>query len=276
MKRIVILGLVLIATTRDASFAAPAADAPAREVSFQQRLGATVPDDIALRDESGRTVSLRDYFVGQPVILVLGYYHCPNLCSTVMTALVESLGRVTRDAGPAFQLVAVSIDPREDSPVAASTKAAYLRAYDRPGAASSWHFLTGEEAQIRHLAASIGFSYRYDRALGQYAHPAGIVLLTPGERIARYFLGVSFPAPELDRALVDASAERTGALSDRILLLCFHYDPRTGAYTPAILELLRFACGTAVLGLAALALRAFVRERRASRAREATRKRPAP
>jgi protein SCO1/2 len=246
--KLIALAVLLLAAISGA-WATEDRDAPARGVGFDQRLGAALPVDAVFTDESGTSVRLSRYFAREPVILVLGYYHCPNLCSTVMTSLLDSLNRVTLDAGRDFQVVAVSIDPSETPVIAASKKAAYLATYARPGAAGGWHFLVGDEDSISRLASSVGFRYRYDPSLKQYAHATGFVVATPMAEIARYFFGVDFPARDLRLALVESSSGRIGSLADYVLLLCCSYDPKTGRYSVVIVKTLQLACFATLLAL---------------------------
>src|SRR5207245_5598653 len=63
--------------------------------------------------------------------------------------------------------------------------------------AQDWPFLTGAEANVRALADSLGFKYRYDGPTAQFAHPAVAFVLTPEGRISRYLYGVEFPGRDL-------------------------------------------------------------------------------
>src|SRR5206468_2802754 len=205
------------------------------------------PLDLTFRDEQDKPVTLRQYFGEKPVILVLAYYRCPRLCSLVLNGLVSGLREIDYEIGNQFIVVTVSIDPREAPELAAAKKAAYAERYGRAGAASGWHFLTGEEAAIQRLADAVGYRYAYDAERDQFAHDSAIMVLTPDGTIARYFYGIEFPARELRFGLEDASAGKVGSPVTRPLrLLCFAYDPSTGKYT---LMTLRLAPARYVFGL---------------------------
>src|SRR5262245_25850469 len=133
-----------------------------RKVEFDQNLNAQVPLDLPFRDDSGRAVRLGDFLGKRPVILALVYYECPMLCTLVLNDLTRSLKPLAFDAGREFDVVAVSIDPKETPALAALKKRGYLRRYGRPGSEQGWHFLTGEETSIRRLAQVVGFRYDYD------------------------------------------------------------------------------------------------------------------
>lgn len=238
------------------------ADERLGQIRFEQRLNTQVPLDLVFRNENGAPVALRDYFGVRPVILTLGYYECPMLCSMVRDGLFESLQALDFDVGKDFAVINVSIDPDEPAVLAAATKALYVQRYARPGAAEGWHFLTGTEDSIRHLAEAIGFAYAYDPVIDQYAHPSGIVLLTPQGKISRYFYGIEFAPRDLRLGLVEASANKIGSPIDQVLLRCYQYDPVTGRYTVAILTILQIAGVAAVLVLGLVITVLFRREQR--------------
>ncbi len=208
-----------------------------KKVGFAQRLDAQLPLELPFIDDQGRTVTLGDYFHDRPVILVLAYYRCPMLCTLVLNGLTQSLFDVPFDAGKQFEIVTVSIDPRETPELAAAKKKTYVTRYGRPGAAAGWHFLTGPQTSIAPLAEAVGFRYTYDAKRDEYAHAAGIVVATPGGRLARYFYDVRFRPRDVRLALVEASAGKIGTPIDQILLYCFHYDPTEGKYGTTIMAL---------------------------------------
>jgi protein SCO1/2 len=234
-----------------------------KQVAFEQNLDAQLPLETPLRDESGRHVTLRDFFgKKKPVVLLFVYFECPMLCKVELNGLVRNLRTLSLSAGKEFDIVTVSIDPRESPELATMKKRNYLKWYDRPGAENGWHFLTGEEPAIKRLTGVAGFRYAYDEKNDQYAHPAGLIVATPEGRISRYVYGVDFPASALRWALVEASAGKIGTPVDKILLMCFHYDPATGRYSFAIMSALRILGTATALALGTYMLTMFLRDRR--------------
>lgn len=236
-----------------------------RGVGFDQHLGEQVPLDAEFVDESGKSVRLGDYFHGKPVILVMAYYRCPMLCTLVLNGLVQGMIDMSFNAGKEFEVITVSFDPHETPDLAAAKKQTYLSRYRRPGAADGWHFLTGKETSIRRLAQSIGFRYVYDPATDQFAHAAGLVILTPEGKIARYFYDISFPARDLRLGLVEASAHKIGSRVDEVLLFCFHYDPATGKYGVAVMNFVRLGGLMTFVALVTFIGLQFRRERKRGR-----------
>jgi protein SCO1/2 len=231
-------------------------------VGIDQHLDEQVPLDLPFRDEAGRSVRFGDYLGKRPVLLALVYYDCPMLCTQVLNGLVSALGVVSFDAGKQFDVVVVSFDPREKPADASAKKIAYLSRYKRPGADAGWHFLTGEAAPIAALTKAVGFRYRYDAELGQFAHASAVYVLTPGGRVSRYFFGIEYAPKDLRLGLIEAADSRIGTPVDQILLYCFHYDPKSGKYGATIVNIVRLAGGATVL---ALALSLWLMSRRSRR-----------
>jgi len=231
-----------------------------RDVGLDQRLGDSIPLDLTFRDEHGQPVALRQFFGQKPVILTLVYYQCPMLCTEVLNGLLRSSKELPLEIGRDFSIVTVSIDPSERPVLAEVKHELYSGLYGRPGGPQGWHFLTGEEAQIKALARAVGFRYAYDSASGQFAHPSGIMVLTPEGKLARYFYGISYPSRDLRLGLVEASQEKIGSPIDQILLYCYHYDPATGRYGLLISRVIQAAGALTVLSLALVIAILFRRE----------------
>jgi protein SCO1/2 len=230
----------------------PASTRPAalREVGFDQNLDRRVPLDTSLVDEAGRTVRLGDYFGTRPVVLLFAYYECPMLCTQVINGLASALGVLTLEPGKDFEVITISIDPRDTPATATAKKAAYMQRYKRPGAEAAWHFLTfrpGDAVSIERLTEAAGFRYVWDEQTQQFAHPSGVIVLTPDLRLG----------------LVEASAGTVGSPVDALLLYCFHYDPMTGRYGLVIMRAIRLAGAATVLALGSFIFVMVRRERRA-------------
>jgi protein SCO1/2 len=237
-----------------------------RDVGFDQRLDESIPLDLTFRDEAGRPVTLGSLFRGRPVILNLAYYRCPMLCTLVLNGLLSSMRALPFDVGKEFDVLTVSFDPEDTPEQATQKKATYLGEYRRPGADAGWHFLTGDAASIEALARAVGFRYHYDPDRKEFAHAAGIAVLTPAGRIARYFFGVEFSPRDLKFGLMEAAEGHIGSPIDQLLLFCFHYDPSSGRYTTAVLTVVR-AGGVLTLLILAAFIAWAVRRERAGRAR---------
>src|SRR5438477_2458529 len=236
---------------REPGMTASTIPAPLREIGFDQNLDQRVPLDTPLVDETGRAMHLGDFFGRRPVILVFAYYDCPMLCTQVINGLASALGVLSLEAGKDFEIVTVSFDPRDTPATATAKKAVYLDRYERPGAAAAWHFLTGSPASIERLTKAAGFRYVWDDQTKQFAHPTGVIVLTPDGRLARYLFGIEYGPRDLRLALVEASAGKVGTPVDSLLLYCYHYDPMTGRYGLVIMRAMRIGGAATVLALGA-------------------------
>ena len=247
--RILVACLLLLAPLGSVRAQAP----PGLEgVGIEQHLNQPLPADLEFVDDHGRNVRLGDYQGEHPVILVLAYYECPMLCTLVLNGLASSLDILTFDVGKDFDVVVVSIDPGETTELAAKKKASYVARYGREGSESGWHFLTGKEESIKKLADSVGFAYRYDPSIDEYAHAAGIMVVTPDGKLSQYFYGVEFSPKDLRFALVEASQNQIGNVVDQVLLYCYRYDPERGSYSLMITRLMKVAGALTIVGIVLL------------------------
>ena len=221
-----------------------------REIGFDQHIDSRIPLDVPFRDETGRPVTIGDYFGKRPVVLLFAYFDCPMLCTQVINGLSSALGVLSLEPGRDFEILTVSFNPRDTPESARANKAIYIERYKRDGAADSWHFLTGDQAAIDRLTKAAGFKYAWDADTKQYAHPTGVMVLTPDGRLARYLFGIEYGPRDLRYAIVEASAGRVGNAVDTLLLYCYHYDPETGRYGLAIMRTIRVAAAGTVLMLA--------------------------
>jgi protein SCO1/2 len=227
-----------------------------KQVGIDQKLNQSIPLNLTFRDENGAPVQLGQFFGQKPVILTLVYYNCPNLCTQVLNGVESGLKELHMDIGKQFDVVTISIDPTESHVLAKVKQEMYMGMYGRPGAAQGWHFLTGDEPQIKQLADAVGFRYAYDPDTKQFAHASAIMLLTPEGKISRYFYGIQYPSRELRLGLVEASEGKIGTPVDQVLLFCYHYDPKTGKYGLLISHVIQAggALTVLILGIAMLIL----------------------
>ena len=259
------LGLAVLAIAALCATLAHAAvvPPPIEHVAFAPGANAVLPLDVALTDEHGERVQLRDYLDRGPAIVVPAYFACSNLCGIVLHGLAQDLSTAAIEAGRDVEVIAVSIAP-DEGPDAALEKKRMVLGEDVPG----WHFLTGDEAAIHAVSAALGYRYAYDPVERQYAHASGIAIVSPRGRISRVMYGVAFPERELHEALATARARdpppaEADATADlaRTWLLCFHYDPHTGRYTFAAMNAVRIAALVALTALCFAIIRMCRHER---------------
>ncbi len=237
----------------EASVPAKQMPTPLKNIGYDQRLGESLPLAAPVRDETGRTVPLGSFFGARPVIFVLAYFRCPMLCNVVMDDLASSLKIVPFTPGKDYDIVVVSFDPADTPSLAAAKKDEVVARYNdgrgKRATAPAWHFLTAQPEAIAAITRAVGFRYYWDTETRQFAHAAGIVLLTPKGRISRYIYGVEFPARDIRLGLVEASGEQIGSVVDQVLLFCFHYNPVIGKYSAVTMNIVRLGGAITVIGL---------------------------
>lgn len=238
-------------------------DPTPEEITFEQRLNAEVSGELAFRDSEGNRVKLADYYGDKPILLSLVYYECPMLCTLSLNGMVMAMRDIPYIAGTDYTVLTVSFDHEETHVMAAAKKAAYLETYARPGAHAGWHFLVGEEGPVQELCSAVGFGFKYDPTSDEYAHRAGIVVLTPEGVVSRYLPGIEYDPRDLRLSLVEASENRIGTIADKIALLCYHYDPSAGAYSFFIMNIIRIGCLITVVVLAVLMVALFRNDKKA-------------
>jgi protein SCO1 len=229
-----VVSLALLASILSPGSALAASDA--EDLAFRPHPGDRLPLGTAFTDDQGRSVTLRDYFDKVPVILVLEYLRCTSLCGVTLQNLVEALARVPLEPGRDYQLVAISIDPRDKLADATAARAKYVDLLGRQGTARGMHFLTTPSiATVRAVADAVGFPYRYDNWLDAYLHPAGFIILAPNGVISRYVEGIEISPQELIGALADAEQDKSQGPLTRLLLLCHVQGIALGRLTLPVL-----------------------------------------
>jgi protein SCO1/2 len=225
-----------------------------QDVDVIEHLGDKIPGGLVFRDPNGGKVELDALLGGRPLLVTLGYYRCPMLCSLVLDGLAKAMKGSGLFPGKDFQAVSISIDPNEDPKLARETRDRMLRAVGVSDDAGSglWPFTLGDAVGSRSLADAVGFKYVYDGQSRQFAHAAVAFVLTPEGRISRYLYGVDVLARDFRLALVEAGGGKVGTSFDRVLLSCFKYDPINRRYAPFVMGFMRIGAGLVFISLATL------------------------
>lgn len=233
-------------------------------VGIEEHLGRQVDLNLQFTAESGYPVALSEFFQKKrPVILDLIYYQCPNLCTLVLNGQTQAMREILPwTPGNEYEVVTISIDPQESFDLARKKKAIYTSSFDHP--APGWHFLCDRDGNAKKLAEMVGYKYRWDERTQQFAHAAGIMILTPEGKVARYLYGASFHPRDMRFALAEASENRTTMAVQKILLYCYHYDPQAGGYVLFATNIMRIGGVLTVLLIAFFVWRMVQAERRKS------------
>jgi protein SCO1/2 len=231
--------------------------------SQQDSVGVLVDRDLTFTDERGYPFQLKQLFPGkQPVVLMLGYYHCPAMCGQVLQATFDALSEVALQPGEDYRVLSVSIDPRETAETAKDRKANFLRYLTKTGGDDAWRVLVGDEQNTGKLAQQVGFRFYWSEATQQYAHPPSLMFLTPEGKVSRIIVNTVFSPADVRLALVEASEGTLGTLWDRLQLNCMTFDARTGTYSLAAMTIMRIGGAVTVVVLALMIWIMLKRERR--------------
>jgi protein SCO1 len=239
----------------DKPLGATAQSTPAylKNAGIDQNLNHPLPLSDHFRDENSNDVILGSYFGHRPVVMALVYFKCGMLCPQVLHGMGSSLRQTGLHLGHDYDVIVASIDPSDTPAAAVEAKQHFLMMLDDPSAASSVHFITGQQASITDLAQATGFHYVRvpgpDGRMDQFAHSSVIMIATPDGRMSKYLSGVEYQPRDVRLALVEASDHKIGSFSDLILLYCCNYTPSQGRYTVAIMRVLGLAAMGSVLML---------------------------
>jgi protein SCO1 len=226
-----------------------------REVTVDQKLGGKIPLNLPLRDSTGKMVKTGYFFDGsKPTIITLNYSDCPMLCNVQLNQLTKTLRETDLVIGEDFNILTVSIDPKETLEKIAATKDKYVQQLTsaQPNADKGWAFCTTSQPVITELADSLGFRYRYDANSGEYYHAAMLAFVSPAGVITRYSLSVDFPVNDLRKALVESGEGTVGTTFDQAMLWCFQFDPNANSYTLVGRKVMYFGGLLFVAGLFAM------------------------
>ncbi len=235
------------------------ADGVAKEmegVDILEHLGDKVPLDTVLIDDDGKETTLGAILAsGKPVMLHFGYYKCPMLCTLVLNEAIRSLSKVDLSIGKDFDLVSISINPKESNELAHAKKLGYMAEYGRAGSEKGTRFLTAsqtaEGAKIpAAIAESVGFQYK-ELPSGEFSHPAMLAMIASDGRIVRYLYGVKFDPATMRMAIVEAGEGKIGTPLDRFILWCHQYDPASQGYVVFAVRLMQIGGAITVVVIAA-------------------------
>ncbi len=206
-------------------------DPELNRIDVVEHLGVHVPLDVKLTDSQGTPRTLGEFFDGKrPVVLVLAYYHCPMLCNLVLSGVTKALYNVRLNLGEDYQVLTISIDPRDRPQDALQKKESMLKQLGKSADDPGWEFLVGSESEVKRLADVLGFEYFYVPEKNQYAHPAVVFVLDGKGKVTRYLYGIEYKPNDVKLSLLEAAEGKIGTTTDRILLFCFHYDPDARGY----------------------------------------------
>jgi len=186
-------------------------------------------------------------------VLILSYYGCPMLCGLVLNATRESLQKLDWLPGDHYGIITISIDPKESASLAGEKKASILGASTntafRAAATRNWEFLVGNAGSEKKIADAVGFHYKWNEEEKQWAHGAAIFLVSPSGKLTRVLFGLDFPPQDLKLGLLEAGNGKVGTIAEKLLLFCYHYDPKGNKYAILASRLVSIGGAFTVLAL---------------------------
>lgn len=235
-------------------------------VGLDEHLDAPIPGDAIFKDETGKMVRIGDYVDGKrPIVLILAYHTCATLCPFVQNGALDAFKGTPWSIGSDFQVITLSISPKDTPAIAAEKKRTMVASYGREGADGGWHFLVGDDQNAHRVADAVGWKYHLD-SQGEYAHPTAIMLLKPNGRVARYLYGIDIPASDMRLGLLEASEGKSITTVERIVLYCYHYDPHDRKYSLLATHVMQIGGGLTLALVGAFIGLMWLRERRSRRA----------
>ncbi len=236
-------------------------------VGIEEDFETAIPADARFVDHEGRQVRFGDYFDGvRPVVLMLVYHQCASFCDMALRGMSESLAQQPWTVGIEYDVVTLSIDPRDTPTVLAEARTRTLGRYGREEAEHGWHFIGGTESEIRRVTDAIGYRYQWDERTQQFAHPGVFTVLQPSRRVSRYLYGLEFPFNDVRIALMEASEGRHLPTSEQLirasLLYCFRWDHADGRYVLMAWRLMRLGGVVTVVVLGGMLFTFWRRERK--------------
>jgi protein SCO1/2 len=237
-----------------------------RSVKIDEQLDAQIPLDVTFKDPEGNPVRLGDLVDGKrPTLLTFAYFNCPVLCSLILNSAVEAMSKIPWTIGKEFDVITISIDPKEAPSRAQGKREALLRQYGRADAEHGWHFLLGDEKAIARVTDAVGYRFHYDEETQQFAHPGALILLQPNGRVSRYLYGLEYPPNDMRIGLLEASEGKQISTVEQVLLFCYRYDPHQGKYVIVATRVMQIGAGGMALVLGCFLGLFWYRERRATK-----------
>lgn len=192
-------------------------------IEHEKKLGNMLPLDLEFRNSGGETRTLKE-IIKKPTVLALVYYHCPGICSPLLTSLGEVIDRADVEPGKDYQILTISFDPRETYEVAARWKKNYFNGMERAIADEDWLFMVGDSANVAKITDAVGFRYKSD-GKDDFVHSGALIMISPEGKITRYLLGTSYLAFDFKMAIIEASKGIASPPITKLLAYCFSYDP---------------------------------------------------
>ena len=253
MMRFILLLLVIISSYQNTYSNTPPYEF--RDVGVDNKINAVLLEDIILTDEFDKTINLKDLINNKPTIINFVYLNCPLLCHLLLDGLADVGKRSTHKIPDDYQIISISIDPRETNENLKAYKKKYL---NQLASQSGWSFLKGAEDQIKAITSTLGFNYKYIKRTNDYSHPS--VIYFYNGKLINYLEGVTFDLKSFNYSIINSKPTQT--LREKVITYCYYFDPDKQTYTFTIFKILRVLCLITVVILSIIIIQLLRKERR--------------
>ncbi len=196
-------------------------------VGIDEHLGDTLNMELEFINEKNEKVKLKD-IIDRPTILSFVYFNCPGLCSPLQQGVAEVIEKIDLELGKDYKSITISFDYLDNSDLAVEKKKNFANKISQDKAAH-WYYLTGDSANINGILKATG--YKIKTAGLDFLHPSGIIMISEKGVIIRYLYGLTFLPFDLKMAVIEAQKGTPRPTINKVLDLCFNYDPQGKRYS---------------------------------------------
>jgi protein SCO1/2 len=136
---------------------------------------------LALRNSLGQPVNI-DSYRGKAVLVTFLYTNCPDICPLITSNLRVAQNLMGPATSSKVEIIAVSVDPRGDTPKAV---AAFLARHEMTG---RMQYLIGSAARLAQVWKAWGVGSERDVQQPQFVNHSGLIygITASGKRLALY------------------------------------------------------------------------------------------
>lgn len=225
-----------------------------KDVGIDNSINAVIDNSITLTDEFDNEINLIDIINSQPTIINFVYLNCPLLCHLLLDGIVDVIKRSNYVVGSDYQIISISIDPKESNDNLQDHKKKYLNLINKQ---NGWIFLKGTKENIEKLTNLFGYKYKYIKRTNDYAHPSALFFYN--NKLNNYIEGVTFDSNLYDYSIISTKSDTT--LKEKIITYCYYFDPDSQTYSLYIFRILRIACLITVVILSIMIINIIRKER---------------
>jgi len=237
------------------------------KIDEEEFLGAPVAAGYRLTDGEGKQLLLGDRLAGKPLIILLSYYRCDGVCSTVSRNFRDLALKMKKvRLGDDFRVLTLSFDKNDTL----DTLKMFKKELDLPDwMEKGWTTaLFDDEEDIKRLTDSVGYRFFWSARDNMFLHPNVFVFLSPEGRVVRYLYGATIGEQDVELAITEAAYGKGGRskvedIKDLILIACYSYNYKEGKYS--INYPLFIAIGSLFMGISTILVSLIIVKKRVRR-----------